>query len=178
MIHLCIHTKLLGLHYYRLDCIVQELMCYCWVEVDTCATINASCVFLIMFCVKTPCPYKIKCPLMDLYAPQVCTMVCVDRFVRAMFATLTAAGTAGTDWLHNLVCSCCLASWMADSRLQTHTHLSTHAHTYAHMNLFHPLQMVLVIMHSLVQAMYVHICILMNKTVFRSCVSGKKEQKQ
>lgn len=44
----------------------------------------------------------------------------------SVFETATATGAAGTDWLHNPVCSLCLTHWMADSRLQTHTHACLH----------------------------------------------------
>lgn len=66
--------------------------------------------------------------LIRFYDFQVCMLVCGSDRVCAIsvFETVTATGAAGTDWLHNLVCSLCLAPWMADSRLQTHTHACLH----------------------------------------------------
>lgn len=61
-----------------------------------------------------------------VHAFTVCMQLSVREWkcvcVMHVFETVTATGAAGTDWLHNLVCSLCLAPWMADSRPQTHTH--------------------------------------------------------
>lgn len=54
-----------------------------------------------------------------------------------MFETLTATGTAGTDWLHNMVCSFCLAPWMADSRPQNH---KSHTHEHIHVHICLPVR--------------------------------------
>lgn len=53
-----------------------------------------------------------------------------------MLETVAATGAAGTDWLHNLVCSLCLAPRTADSRPPTQIHTSpdvlNHMHAGTH----------------------------------------------
>lgn len=61
-------------------------------------------------------------------------LLCV--WVMWVFETVAATGAAGIDWLHNPVCSLCLAPWMADSRPPTQIHTSpdvlNHMHASTH----------------------------------------------
>lgn len=135
--HLHTHTELWGLQYHRLDCIVKVPMCNCWkklwLHVQSCVQPNK--FFYDNFLSKV-CSHERKMPT-HLY---VCMLFRCVRFVCErrsvcvvwVFETVTATGAAGTDWLHNLVCSLCLAPWMADCRPQTHIHTHTHLHRHAY----------------------------------------------
>lgn len=72
--------------------------------------------------------WKVLSLLTNLQALQVCMIVCAWMH-EYMLETVAATGTAGSNWLHNLVHSCCITPWMADSRPQTQTHKNRHLHT-------------------------------------------------
>ena len=88
------------------------------------------------------CSQRVHVQLLEENRGCVCDHVWSNFFCpKCIFETLPATGAAGTDWLHNLVCSLCLAPWMADSSTHWHAHTHMHACTY----LPHPLQMALVL---------------------------------
>lgn len=114
------HTELWGLHWHRLHFKVS--MCNCWKKIKWSHVCNLNLLWLFL---SELGPHDKEC-LRCVFA--VCVMW--------VFETVAATGAAGTDWLHNPVCSLCLAPWTADSRPPTQTHTSldmlNHMHAGEH----------------------------------------------